>query len=100
MTTELPIGHLLRNRYKIIEKKGQGFFGVTYIAKDVDLPNNHQCIVKHLQPQSSNSQVIEIATRLFIQEAEHLYSVPNLRSRFPQSGNTVTCCVLGLNHLR
>ncbi|MCC5618363.1 hypothetical protein LC605_25420 [Nostoc sp. CHAB 5836] len=25
-------------------------------------------------------------------------SVPSLKSRLPQSGNAVTCCVLGLNH--
>jgi hypothetical protein len=32
------IGKILRQRYQIIEQLGQGGFGETYLAEDLDIP--------------------------------------------------------------
>jgi len=36
------LGRTLRNRYQIIKFLGQGAFGDTYLAKDLDLPGKPQ----------------------------------------------------------
>lgn len=81
---------ILRGRYKIGNRKGRGTFGVTYEAIDLELPQEHKCIVKHLQPNSLDRKVIEIATRFFQEESEHLYKlgkhdrIPCLYARFQE----------------
>jgi serine/threonine protein kinase len=67
----------LRGRYQIIAKLGQGGFGETYIAKDIDLPGNPKCVVKRLKPQSGDEFTIGTARRLFDSEAEILYLLGN-----------------------
>jgi eukaryotic-like serine/threonine-protein kinase len=49
---------ILRNRYQIIKDLGQGAFGDTYLAKDLDLPGHPQCVVKHLQPKDPNPAIL------------------------------------------
>ena len=84
---------ILRGRYKICNRKGRGTFGVTYEAIDLELPQNHKCIVKHLKPNSLDRKVIEIATIKFQEESEHLYKlgkhdrIPCLYARFQEDGD-------------
>ena len=93
VTLFLLLVHLYRGkfRYKIIEEKGRGAFGITYLAEDIDLPFDHKCIVKRLKPQSPDPEVIEIATRLFKNESKHLYKlgkhdqIPCLYARFEEN---------------
>lgn len=66
------LGTLLDQRYKVTALLGAGGFGQTYIAEDTRRPGNPQCVVKHLQPASSDTQFLEVARRLFRTEAEML----------------------------
>ncbi len=87
------VGSVLQNHYKILKKLGQGGFGETYLAKDLDLPDEPQCVVKHLKPQSNDPTILQLAQKLFHREAEVLYrlgqqskQIPNLFARFEENG--------------
>ncbi|MGB3511604.1 MAG: AAA-like domain-containing protein [Microcoleaceae cyanobacterium] len=65
------IGQILRQHYKIVEQLGcGGGFGETYIAEDIDIPENPKprCVVKRLKPTIKHQQV----QRLFQQEGQIL----------------------------
>lgn len=59
----------------------------TYLAEDLDVPTKPKpkCVVKHLKPQSTNPEIIQIAQNLFNREAEVLYRLGNLHSQIPKS---------------
>lgn len=80
----MHIGTVLRNRYKTLKLLGSGGFGDTYLAVDIDLPDNPKCVVKHLKAQKSNPTVLQIAKRLFDQEAKVLYRLSKGHSQIPQ----------------
>ena len=48
-----PLIELLRNRYRPIKPLGQGGFGKTYLAEDVDRLNT-RCVIKQFVRQASN----------------------------------------------
>ena len=81
---------ILRGHYKIISHLGGGGFGQTYLAEDIDLPTHPICVVKQLKPVSQEPVVLEVAKRLFNQEAEVLYSlgsnnrIPRLLAHFQE----------------
>lgn len=63
----------LGGRYQIIQQlMPPGGFGITFVAIDTHDIGNPQCVVKKLQPRSNESRYLEIAQRLFAQEAEML----------------------------
>ncbi len=65
------LGHKLRGRYQIVQQLGSGGgFGATYIACDTDRPGNPKCLVKQLKPRINDPNTLQIAQRLFKQEAE------------------------------
>jgi serine/threonine-protein kinase len=66
------IGEVLVGRYRIDKELGRGGFGETFLARDLHMPKQPLCVVKHLKPVSDNPQLIDIATRLFKKEAETL----------------------------
>ena len=80
----LTVGHILRKHYKIIRlmSKDTGF-GITYLAEDLDLPDNHQCVVKQLNRQrfneltSENYDEFQKTVNLFHRESESLYTLGN-----------------------
>ncbi|WP_051470083.1 serine/threonine-protein kinase [Fischerella sp. PCC 9605] len=87
------LGTVLRNRYKILQQLGSGGFGDTYLAEDMDLPSHPKCVVKHLQTRNPNPEFLQIAKRLFNQEAEVLYrlgkrhdQIPELLAHFEENG--------------
>jgi serine/threonine protein kinase len=79
---------LLNGRYQIVRELGAGGFGKTYLAQDTQLPGRPACVVKQLQPQSTEPYVLKIANRLFQQEAEVLQKlgkhpqIPSLLAHF------------------
>ncbi len=90
---------LLRGRYRITQALGQGGFGKTYLAEDIDR-RNAKCVVKQFAPEpgmKSNPGALQKATELFNQEAERLLQleehpqIPTLYAYFeenlPQAGN-------------
>lgn len=84
------IGQTLDGRYRIVQSLGEGGFGQTYIAEDTRRPGNPSCVVKLLQPASSDPEFLEVARRLFRSEAEtleqlgHHHQIPRLLAFFEQ----------------
>ena len=71
------IGQTLAGRYHIIRHLGEGSFGQTYLAQDKQLPDNNQCVLKHLKPQASDPLTLQTARRLFETEAQVLNRLGN-----------------------
>jgi eukaryotic-like serine/threonine-protein kinase len=64
-------GQTISGRYKILEELGGGAFGTTYIAEDLGVQTKikSRCVVKKFSPKDNNPEVLEIARRLFNEEA-------------------------------
>lgn len=90
----LNSGDILRDRYQIIAKLGQGGFATTYTASDaLGSPGNPVCVVKEIPPpQSSDPEVFQAAQKQFEREAKALKyldecpRVPKLIDRFQENG--------------
>ncbi len=86
-----PLTELLRNRYRPIKPLGQGGFGKTYLAEDIDRLNT-RCVIKQFARQASN-KTFDKALNLFNQEAVRLNElgehpqIPSLLAYFEQQGN-------------
>ncbi|MEM9120908.1 MAG: tetratricopeptide repeat protein [Cyanobacteria bacterium P01_F01_bin.56] len=68
---------ILGSRYSIIQPLGGGGFGQTFLANDLHLPGHPCCVVKRLQPRSTDGISLDSARRLFNSEAEALYALGN-----------------------
>lgn len=68
------IGKLLQGRYQIVQSLSAGVFGQTYIAVDVDYPQNPKCVVKQIKVSNSESGYLdlEMLRLLFLTETETL----------------------------
>lgn len=66
------LGRLLDGRYQVIDVLGGGSFSQTYIAEDTRRPGKPKCVIKHLQPDTSDAEHLTTANRLFKSEAETL----------------------------
>ena len=66
------IGKLLQGRYQIVQSLSAGVFGQTYIAVDVDYPQNPKCVVKQIKVSSSESGYLEMLRLLFLTETQTL----------------------------
>ncbi|WP_413161156.1 GUN4 domain-containing protein [Capilliphycus salinus ALCB114379] len=86
------IDRTLLSRYQVLQKIGTGGFGDTYLAVDLALPGQPQCVVKHLSPKDTSPHVLSVAQRLFDQEAQLLHrlgehsQIPRLYAHFNDSG--------------
>ena len=77
---------ILGSRYRIIRQLGQGGFGKTYLAEDVNR-FNELCVLKEFAPQVQTSAVLQKAEELFAREAGVLYQlqhpqIPRFRELF------------------
>lgn len=83
----LHVGALVGGRYQITCRLAEGTFGHTYLAIDTHLPNNPECVIKRLKPQTSE-RAMSMARRLFDTEARILYQlgthdqIPHLMAHF------------------
>lgn len=83
---------ILSNRYRILQKLGEGGFGQTFLAEDLQLPTSPRCVVKRLKPEFADAETFSLARRLFEQEADILYrlgnhpNIPNLLAHFEDNG--------------
>jgi serine/threonine-protein kinase len=62
----------LGGRYQILKYLGEGTFGVTFVAEDMQRPRNPKCVVKQFKPKATDPYTLGEAQRLFDQEAEML----------------------------
>ena len=75
------IGDILRDRYQIIKELGKGGWGVTYLARDSQLPNNPYRVIKEITPSSRLS--LGQNRERFEYEAKALYHLGS-HSQIPQ----------------
>ncbi len=84
-------GQLLSGRYEIIQVLGGDAFGKTFLAKDFQSPSHPTCVIKQLTYSSFDTQNLEVARRLFKQEAEILEKlgkhdkIPTLLAEFAEN---------------
>ncbi len=82
--SDKPLG----GRYKVIREIGSGGFGHTFLAEDLHLPGNPQCVLKKLKLQTKDTETLAMARRLFDTEAQALYQlgdhdqIPRLLAHF------------------
>jgi serine/threonine protein kinase len=80
---------LVRDRYQIIKKLGRGGWGITYLARDTQLPDNPYRVIKEITPSPSLS--LDKNKERFEYEAKALYTlgthsqIPQLFARFEQN---------------
>jgi tetratricopeptide (TPR) repeat protein len=70
--THYMIGKLLKGRYQIVQMLGAGVFGQTYIAIDVENPENPKCVVKQLKVTGSQPSHLQTLRLHFLSETETL----------------------------
>jgi serine/threonine-protein kinase len=79
-------GRVLGDRYAIVRQIGQGGFGRTYLAEDVNR-FRELCVLKEFSPQVQTAYVLQKAEELFQREASVLYKlqhpqIPRFRENF------------------
>ncbi len=70
--THHMIGRVLQGRYQVVQNLGAGVFGQTYIAVDVEQPDNPKCVVKQLKVSSSQPSYLQTLRLHFLTETETL----------------------------
>lgn len=81
------IGRVLQGRYQIVQSLGAGVFGQTYIAVDIDHPENPKCVVKQLKVTNSQPSHLETLRLRFLTETETLKQLGH-HDQIPQ---LITC---------
>jgi len=80
------LGAILSDRYRIIKKLGEGGFGNTYLAEDINR-FNELCVLKEFAPKIQGEDILLKAQDLFQREAGVLYQlqhpqIPKFRELF------------------
>ncbi|WP_375507108.1 protein kinase, partial [uncultured Nostoc sp.] len=74
MSYSIQPGLTLSDRYVIVRQIGQGGFGRTYLAEDVNR-FRELCVLKEFSPQVQTAYVVQKAEELFEREASVLYKL-------------------------
>jgi serine/threonine protein kinase len=91
LMTQYMIGKVLQGRYQIIQTLGAGVFGQTYIAVDIDHPENPKCVVKQLKVTGSQPSYLDTLRLRFLTETEtlkqlgHHNQIPELLGCFEEN---------------
>lgn len=75
---------IIQGRYQIEKKLGQGGYGITYLAVDIYLPSQPKCVVKQLNLQSDNPNIILLAREMFHREAKVLERLGEKHEQIPK----------------
>jgi serine/threonine protein kinase len=70
VTCGMPL--LLLGRYLPLKLLARGGFGAAFLARDRYTPGMRKCVVKQLQPSTTNPEQLEVAKNLFYREGEVL----------------------------
>jgi len=86
VTHGIQRGQTLGDRYVIVRQLGQGGFGRTYLAEDINRFREF-CVLKEFSPQVQTAYVLQKAEELFEREASVLYKlqhpqIPRFRELF------------------
>lgn len=85
-------GDIIGGHYRIKSHLGSGGFGSTYLAEDMNLPNEPERVVKEITPLSNDPWVLQEAEERFRNEAIALYrlgkhpQIPQLFGYFQENG--------------
>ena len=91
LMTQYMIGKVLQGRYQIVQTLGAGVFGQTYIAVDIDHPENPKCVVKQLKVTGSQPSYLDTLRLRFLTETEtlkqlgHHNQIPELLGCFEEN---------------
>ncbi len=67
----------LKDRYQALKLIGQGGFGKTFLAVDLDKPSQPRCVIKQFFPQGQENGSLGKAAELFKEEAKRLDDLGN-----------------------
>ncbi|WP_414588008.1 protein kinase domain-containing protein [Scytonema sp. PCC 10023] len=88
--TNHMIGKILQGRYQVVQTLGAGVFGETYVAVDIENPENPKCVVKQLKVTSFQPSYLQTLRLRFLTETEtlkhlgHHEQIPELLSCFEE----------------
>ena len=74
---------LLNNRYRVVKVLGDGGFGTTFLAVDMQMPSRRQCVIKQLKPIDNNPQIYQLVKDRFQREAAILERLGENHDRIP-----------------
>ncbi|NJM61280.1 MAG: serine/threonine protein kinase [Oscillatoriales cyanobacterium RU_3_3] len=75
---------ILNNRYRVIKKLGEGGFGLTLLAEDMQMPSHRHCVIKQLKPNTKNPKIDQSVRERFAQEAAVLEKLGEGHSQIPE----------------
>ncbi len=89
--TQYMIGKVLQGRYQVVQNLGAGVFGQTYVAIDIETPENPKCVIKQLKANNTEPSYSETLRLRFLTETETLKflgqheQIPQLISHFEEN---------------
>ncbi len=80
---------MLADRYKIIKEFKTGGFSQTFLAKDLQHPQQQRCVIKKLRPHDTDTFTVNTARQLFVSEVNVLKKLGH-HAQIPQLYTTFT----------
>lgn len=95
-SSSLSDGSIIENRYRIVRQLGQGGFGRTYQAEDIN-QGNENCVLKEFAPQIQSTIHLRKAQELFQREASTLFKLKH--TQIPRFRELLTVSLYGNEYL-